>query len=547
MLKRSHRVQESLVRYWAQQAMEMYGVIGDDSMQPQLEAVQQSLAAMEGDRRVVVMGGARCGKTSLLSYISGLPVIRGGKQPEFPYLRGRYGNDDGDAGHSRFLPLEELRGIEFVDTGDCAQPEVQEELLHLLPGSDAAVVVLDARNGVQSPAWDVLEQLPINAVANVLVALTFTDKIPAAEALELSARIREMCRDRLRLVVLVCNVCPTSDQGVEMFVTRVQETLDSPEGARRAIRNALEATGRLMTRQSGIINARTAAMKDESGFLSGIEEEINTFLSHQLDGAGECAADYSTVPMGVLPALMRKLRRSFGYTLSPVALVQLEDMGAGAESSFYRLVCKGILDKQKESDARFVASCQAHWRSVRPRMKEAIECEINDFPQDVLEADLNRLRRQMEHGLYEPFANLRIRNSLDTEFKSHAGWMQGMHTLLCLTLVLAGLCGALGFDTLALWMLMLMLLVWAGGVWRHGRALRELGKAFSREAEMLDAAMHDALPALVRDMVVSRVGAYRRLYSVAGFRVQEYVEKLRPLQERHNAILRELRTTAPRI
>lgn len=547
MLKRSHRVQESLVRYWAQQAMEMYGVIGDDSMQPQLEAVQQALAAMEGDRRVIVMGGERCGKTSLLSYVAGLPVIRSGRQQESPYLRWRYGNDDGDTERSRFLPLNELQGIEFVDTGNCAEQEVQEELLRLLPGSDAAVVVVDARNGEQSPAWAVLEQLPINAVANVLVALTFTDKIPAAEALALSARIREMCRERLRLVVLVCNVCPTSEQGVEMFVTRVQETLDSPEGARRAIRNALEATGRLMTRQSGIINARTAAMRDERGFLGSIENEINTFLSHQLDGVDECAADYSTVPKSVLPALLRKLRRSFGRVLSPVALMQLEEMGAGAETSLYRLICKGIIDKQKESDTRFVSSCQAHWRSVRPRMKEAIECEISEFPQDVLEAELNRLRRQLEHELYQPFANLRIRSSLDTGFTAHLGWMQGMHTMLCVFLSLAGLCGVLGFDTFALWMLGFMLLVWLCGAWRHMRALAKLGRSITREAETLDGAMHELMPTLVRNMVVSRVGAYRRLYAVAGHRVQEYVEKLHPLQERHNAILRELRTTAPRI
>ena len=38
-----------------------------------------------------------------------------------------------------------------------------------------------------------------------------------------------------------------------------------------------------------------------------------------------------------------------------------------------------------------------------------------------------------------------------------------------------------------------------------------------------------------------------RLYAVAGHRVREYVAKLRPLQERHNAILYQLRATAPRI
>ena len=547
MLTRSYRVQESLVRYWAQQAQEMYGIIGDDEMQPLLEAVEQSLAAMEGDRRVIVMGGAGCGKTSLLSQVSGLPVIRSGKRSESPYLRWRYGNDDGDAAHSCFLPLPELQGIEFVDTGNCAEEEVQEELLRLLPGSDAAIVVVDARDGGESPAWDVLAQLPINAVANVLVALTFTDQIGAEATLELSARIREMCRQRLRLVVLVCSVNPTSEQGVETFVTRVQETLDSPEGARRAIRNTLEATGRLMTRQSGIINARTAAMRDETGFLSGIESEIDTFLSHQLDGVEDCAQDYASVPLGVLPQLLRKLRRSFGRFLSPLCLMQLEDMGAGAESSYYRLVCKAVMERQRESDNRFVASCQAHWRSVRPRMKEAIECEINDFPQDVLEAELNRLRRQLEHELYQPFTRLRIRSALDKAFSDQVGWMNTAHVLLCIFLILAGLLGFLGLDTLAYCAMGGVLVVWILGAVQHGAVLRRLAGDLEREARTLDSVVRDEMPKLVRELVVSRVGAYRSLYAVASQRVSEYVERLQPLQERHNAILRELRTTAPRI
>lgn len=68
-----------------------------------------------------------------------------------------------------------------------------------------------------------------------------------------------------------------------------------------------------------------------------------------------------------------------------------------------------------------------------------------------------------------------------------------------------------------------------------------------REARTLDSVVRDEMPKLVRELVVSRVGAYRSLYAVASQRVSEYVERLQPLQERHNAILRELRTTAPRI
>ena len=48
-------------------------------------------------------------------------------------------------------------------------------------------------------------------------------------------------------------------------------------------------------------------------------------------------------------------------------------------------------------------------------------------------------------------------------------------------------------------------------------------------------------------MIVSRVAAYRRLYTDPRKRVAEYETTLEPLQKRQNEIMRQLRSAAPHV
>ena len=77
MLKRSYRTQESLVRYWAQQAVELCDSIDDSTLAEPIEPVVQAVEGLRRPRRVVFIGGARCGKSSLLGHVMGSSVPAG--------------------------------------------------------------------------------------------------------------------------------------------------------------------------------------------------------------------------------------------------------------------------------------------------------------------------------------------------------------------------------------------------------------------------------------------------------------------------------------
>ena len=52
---------------------------------------------------------------------------------------------------------------------------------------------------------------------------------------------------------------------------------------------------------------------------------------------------------------------------------------------------------------------------------------------------------------------------------------------------------------------------------------------------------------LVQDMIVSRVAAYRRLYTEPRKKVADYETSLAPLQQRQSEIFRQLRSSAPHV
>lgn len=546
MLQRSYKSQESLVRYWARQAVALCSKIEDDGLEEFSEPVHEAIAAMERERRVIFFGGRGCGKTALLSRVASCPVMAA-VPFETPYLRWRYSCADGNAACSRFIPEESLEGLELVDTQPCDTPEQTEVLRGLLAGADVAVAVVDARSYESSPVWDLLAGLSEESVGVAMIALTFTDTLSAETTLELSAAMRELSRNRLGRVLPVYAVSPASETAVESFTLRVQEALSAPGGVRAAIRRVLNAAVDLMYKQGSVLKGREDVARTNSGFLSGIEQEIDNFLSHQMLGVKNCIDSYVDSVYRVSPKLMRRLHRAFGFFCSPVTLLRLELFGAGVEKGLYRMMRADVNALQQESDHRFCTSCSGHWRSVRPRMKQTLQCEIGDFPEESLNEELTKLRGLMAREMYIPFSNERFRAHLAESFKARVGWMQVSVVTLCLLLTLAGLLGFIGQDVLALAVLSLAGLVWFAASVVQWISFSHLRKEIEDRAEALHTAMRAAIAPAVENLIISRVAAYRRLYAAPRRKVSKHISLLKPLQQEHGEIYRQLRGAAPRV
>lgn len=547
MLKRCYRTQESLVRYWARQAVDLCADIDDPSLSEEYTGpVEQTIARMERDRRVVLIGEKDSGKSSLLSLVAGCPLMA--KVPmEGPYLRWRYRCADGDTSYSRFLPDEGLMGLELIDTGACEKPEDEAAVTSLLKGADVVIAVIDARAPGQSVAWKMLTSQPEEEAGFVMLALTHTDLVPPSVALQLNDDMRALCQERLGRVVPVYQVCPTSTQGVEVFAARVQEAMEASNGIRADIRAVLNAAVELMYKQGSVLKTRDDVSRTDSGFLAGIEQEIDNFLSHQMQGVNACADQYADSVRRVRKRMCTYVRRRFGWFLSPVTLLRLELMGPRAENVYYHLLQQDVLKRQAEADEQFSIACSSHWNNVRPRMKHTLECEIGEFPAGALEADMDKLRKALARDLYQPFRQLQLRNDLGNFFKAQIPWMRFFFVLVCVLMALAGILGFLAQDTLALYTLGA-----AGVMWLLASMVQMIvgAQVLSRLDDMiapLFGSMRAHLQEVVQNLIISRVSAYRRLYTAPRRKVAEHEATLKPLLDRHNSVYRQLRGSVPHI
>ncbi len=530
------------------QAVALCEDIKDESLDDAKSAVQLSIAEMEQDRRIVLIGASRSGKSTLLGGMVGCPVLAGAALPHH-YVRWRYMNAESTpAEHCRFLPEPGLFGLELVDTRGCEEPAVAEAVAPLLPGADVVVVVVDARELNSSPVWGLMAPLPEESGPACLLALTYADTLDAAQTVTLSETVRGICREKLGRVLPVYQINPTQTARAGEFGDKVIEAIKSSSGGlRAAIRRVLKCGSDLLYKQGSILKARDAVTRTDNGFLQGVEQEIDNFQARQMQGVRNCVLNYAASAQRCMPRLLHHLRRSLGWFLSPVVLIRLEHYATAAENLYYRLVLDDVSIQQEELDKQFVLSCNAHWRSVRPRMKQALHCEIGDFPAEALETELATLRQRLQSSLYEPFRSLQIRSHFSALFRCQVDWMRFFVSCVCLCLVIAGVLGYCGLHSLALVFLAVTGGFWLFGSLLHALVVRRICQLVRKEAEPLHESLSGIMSELVQDMIVSRVSAYRRLYTEPRQQVARNETMLAPLQQRQSEIFRQLRSSVPHV
>lgn len=547
MLSRSFRVEESRARFWAQKAVELCSEIEDESLTEYIQPILDADKALERDRRIIFIGAAGSGKSALLAGIAECPLMA--RIPiEDDYVCWRYRSKDGDATCSRFIPHEELEGLELVDTRDCADERVAATVRTLLKGADVVVAVIDGRTPETSPIWPLIAELNEKQRAACLLAITYTDTLAAESTLKLKESLRDFCRERVGIPLPLYCVSPTSGtDSLGTFRDRIQSALGEPVGVRSAIRRLVEAAKELTRKQATVLGARDRVARTDSGFLAGIEQEIDYFLDRQRDRLNSCREAYAEAAMRALPTTVDKLQRTLGWFLSPVTLLRMELLGTGTEKFYYRTLRTEVLTQQESSDDNFMLSCMKHWASVRPRMKKTLECEIGEFPADELMRDLEEQRVRMGRELYKPFAKLQLRSTFNREFNAHVGWMSACCAAMCLFFFMAGILGLLDQMVPAMMALMVVALIWIGGSLAHYLTVRHLCREIVQLSLNLQEELKSSIGTAIEALLVSRVAAYRRLYTAPREKVARHDASLKPLQQKQKDINMQLNAAAPRM
>ncbi len=540
MLTRSYRSQESLVRYWAMQAVELcYGIddVAATKLAEHVAPVLDAIHAMEAERRVLVVGGEGCGKSSIIASLAACPLMAA-VPIDGPYVRWRFRHSGGTSEHSRFIPMEQLEGLELVDSRSCASAENAGALRALMPGTDVLIAVLDGRNPEASPVWELLASPEAAAVGSCMLAVTFEGTPQVSDAL------RDLCRERLRRRLPIYCVNPTSESAMEVFCECVQDALNAPSGLRAAIRRVSDASVDLMYKQGSALKSLEATDRTSSSFLRHIEEEIDNFLARQRAGLPRLMDSYMEAARRALPRLLRRLRWVYGWVFSPVTILRLELLGSGCELFCYRHLRDEVLRFQMDSDRQFILSCAGHWKSARPRMLKELSCDIGEFPEEVLSQELARLRDRLGCELHVPFAREQMRLRMGKLFTARSGWMRNCLAFICLFLFFAGLLGLLGQDMPAAALAGVSVFIWLMATIGHLVAGRRIRRGVEELGKLLENSVRMTLHESIGYLVTSRVTAYRRLYALPRRKVDELQRLLQPLQEHHQNLIRQIRAAA---
>ena len=544
-LRRVYSTQEGLVRFWSDQAIALCQEIDDEELAAYVEPVMAAQEALQHDRRIIAIGGAGAGKSALLAGLAGAPAIAHHARQE-AYVCWRYLCRDGDATCSRFLPKEHLYGLELVDTADCGG-EAREVCQTLLQGADVVIAVVDGRSPEASPVWELLETLPERSLQTCLLAVTHTDLLGAEQGLRLKEQLRELARDRLRYPLPPYYVCPADARGIETFRSRVQEALMGTQGVRAVIRGLAESSADLVDKQSRILRARRMVSLTSNSFISGIDQEIDNILAFQMRSLESQRGYVQEELKSSLTPLQKRVRKHFGIGLSPSTLLRLELLGADTDRALYCRMEKQVQNMQTEADAKFADLCHKHWSDVRPRMKKTIECEIGEFPGEALGVDLQDLRKRLSGDLYELVAGTGMRHRLYELFMAQAGWMRACLIFICFLLSAGGVLGFVGQDMPAVCCVGAATLVWLGGAIGSQVACCHICRELANMTGELREHMSNSLREMLERLIVSRVAAYRRLYTTPRQKVSRQNETLEPLQKRQKEIYLQLRTLIPRL
>lgn len=544
MIRRNFRRTENIVRYWAGRALELCRDIDHDEPSEAQPIVLDTLARLDKPRRIVFVGESGCGKSSLAAGVLGLSCVAEHKF-EGPFLRWRSQCDDGDNGHSAFLPTHQLDGLELVDTAGCDLEGQKEALLPLLASADMIIAVFGGDNPWSPATWELLSHLPDGTRAVRIVALTHCDRRSPEDVMGIKTQLRELCSKHLGIELPLYQVTPgghVQGSGLDVFSERIQDALDSPELLRADIRALYAATVSLMDEQASILRRRDQMLRTDSGFLTNIDREIDSFQLRLSESIPAQVQAFGHIAHSLVPRLCSLMLANMGVLVTPGRILRMERIGEWIDRHYYELVRKEAEKRQEAQDRTFLFACRENWDQVRPRMKQKLESDIGDFPEQALGADLLSLRKELGRLIYKPLHQLGIKCFIADIGKEQMAWMERIVYLTLLFIIIGGIIGTMGHNFMGL-----MSLGAAAGIWLIGCAILQWEKRRVRRrivefCDPLQLLVAGHLEEPLRQLLVSRVSAYRKLYTKPRLKVARNAEQLAPLLQRHGEIYRALRS-----
>ncbi len=534
--------------YWSNQSIALACDIAEPAVDELIPDVLAAQARLKRDRRILLLGTAGSGKSSLLAHLVASPAVAATPMGSEPYIRWRFSCEDGDVTRSRFLAQHDKLGLEFIDSCDLANEELRDSLASgMLSEADVIILCADARQSdLDEESMSFLRTLEPDVLTRLMIAVSFTDTISSHEVLQFKARLRSSL-DAALGHALPIHYAPQDEGGTsrDLFVCQVQELLHAPSGLRAELKALSLSSSALMHRQGLALHARSNLHRSDSGFLSSVDTEIDHFLQRQLQGLDSLEEALLTLVAAQTPKMQDYLHAELGFFFTPERLSCLESLSRRVEEHGFDLICGELLLRQKDADAHFALACEGHWKEVRPRVLQALHCEIGDFSCEALDADLSKLRSELAHELLTCVMREKLRYQLSLVLNEQHGWMCSVFIFICACITAASLLGCFSFPLLAGACLVIAAFIWLYASMAQLIVSRSAAQALATAMDSLQLRLKQSLKDPLHRLIVARVAAYRRLYAEPRLELARRVETLAPLQERLGEIRRQLLSLEP--
>jgi len=281
MLTGGKNVIPHAVRDVADAAAAFSARIGPDRHFDSQENVEEALAECCSPQNVTVIGMTGSGKSSTLDALAGERFCSR-VSSEATLVRWQYRPHPAPHTHEwvldLFYPSDALLNLEFWDTIGLEQEDAPRKLKHIVPKSDAILVVISARDGNQLPLWDYLRTLEERLHSRMVLVITHAELLSFDQLQSLKEELRSTSRERLGVQLPLYPVTTAGEQageGVEALRTCVQEVLKRSPLTDKRVERLLLATDRLLEEQGKVLNELHRLSKMDSGFLTSIDREID--------------------------------------------------------------------------------------------------------------------------------------------------------------------------------------------------------------------------------------------------------------------------------
>jgi hypothetical protein len=424
---------------------------------------------------IAAIGEVNAGKSSLINALVGTELCPAGPLPLTAEVRlYRHGEEADHPVDSCLVecrrPFEYLRNFDLLDTpATNAKSSNHAEVLEpFLEHADLVLVVFTAENPWTAATWDAVSRLSPEALGRTALVVQRIDLKQPQDIPIILGHMRDLSMKRVGQVLPIFPVAArlaleakqtqpvnrdlwtaSRFSALEHFVSeRICESMDR----RQLLHDGWHHAARTLRRLEAKFDVQRRGMEDDTYFLSGLDREMEGLRDSALEAAPKSLGAALERYRSEVDAVVRTLKSRLGWWRSLARLFTGDGTAAEIDATFAARMQEVATGFARDDAARLVDACDAHWKTVCPRVAERMGFEAGpcSVTGEAKEGIIARFVARLEKAVPSALAGLRVRGVLDPQMRRRNASLKGFTAIGLVLTIAAGACGMAGMQPLAM-------------------------------------------------------------------------------------------------